>query len=249
VTDLARTTIKAPKKSLLIFRGALLGILLGVCISVVPICGIRKSTEPVLSEPAQAIFFLEFILASAITGSALLPKFILGDPLLQQFPETLNKYKRMFRQLLMPVAALVFLLLYFAACGLCQRVDMGVIHGSTLSIQICRYSGLLIATAGLIIQAYALFSSIRTSTNEESGNGYVSSPILKLRHPCFFATLVVLTGIPLVMGTWYPLFAVPGIFIVMKWIVAEQERILIEKYGDLYEQYQTNTRRLIPNLY
>ncbi|CAN5445455.1 hypothetical protein BH10CYA1_BH10CYA1_44450 [soil metagenome] len=242
-------TLKTPSQQYLFLRGAVLGIIIGVGISFVPICGIRRSTDIVLGEPAQVIFFVEWLIVSAITGGALLPKFILGDPLLYSFPETVSRPKRVFKQLLSPVSALVFLLLYFAACGLCQRVDMGVVHGDTIITQTFRYIGLLIATAGIAIQAYALFSSTHAKEDQESGSGYMRSPILKLRHPCFFATLVTLTGIPMVMGTWYPLFAIPGIFIIMKWIITEQERVLIEKFGTPYTVFQSRTVRLLPNLY
>lgn len=241
--------VKTPSQHLLMFRGAVLGLLIGAGISIVPICGIRRSIEVVLSEPAQVIFFIEWLVVSAITGGALLPKLVLGDPLLQSFPEVVNKPKRLFKQLIMPISALVFLLLYFAACGLCQRMDMGVIHGDNLIVQIFRYTGLLIASAGLGLQSYVLISSARANKNHESEGSYMRSLPLKLRHPCFFATLVAMTGIPLSMGTWYPLFAIPGIFIVMKWIVIEQERVLVEKFGAEYVLFQSGTKRLIPNLY
>ena len=242
-------TIKTQSKQLLIFRGAIFGLLIGAAISIVPICGIRRTAGLVLSEPAQVIFFAEWLIVSAITGGALLPKLVLGDPLLPSFPETVSRQKRLFKQLIMPVSAMLFLSLYFAANGLCQRLDMGVIHSDAIINQSFRYLGLLITTAGLSIQGYALISSGRLKSDSDSGNGYMRSPVLKLRHPCFFATLVALTGIPLVMGTWYPLFAIPGIFIVMKWIIIEQERVLIEKFETTYEQFQSNTRRLLPFLY
>ncbi len=235
----------------LIFRGALLGVLLGAALSVLPICGIRRATQPVFSEPAQVIFFAEWLIVSAITGGALLPKFAFGDPLLDSLPKSLSRGKRLFKQLMMPAAALLFLLLYFAASGLCQRLDLGVIRGDQITVQMFRFLGLSIATAGLLLQSYALLSSAKTNSKQESGTSDPSldSPFLQLRHPCFFATLVTLIGIPLVLGTWYPLFALPGIFVVMKWIVAEQEKVLLEKFGSAYEQYQSSTHRLLPYFY
>ncbi|MBS1955387.1 MAG: hypothetical protein JST89_14475 [Cyanobacteria bacterium SZAS-4] len=242
-------TVKSPGQQLLVFRGALLGLLIGAGISVVPICGIRRSADLVLSEPTQVILFIEWIIVSAITGGALLPKLILGDPLLKSFPETTNRFKRLFKQLIMPISALVFLLLYFAASGLCQRLDMGVVHGDSTTTQIFRYFGLLIASAGLGIQAYALLASARTKQDEEAGTSYMRCLLMKLRHPCFFAALVALTGIPIAMGTWYPLFAIPGIFIVMKWIVSEQEKMLVERFGERYILFQAGTKRLLPYIY
>lgn len=249
MTNSVPATAKTPGQQLLMFRGAVLGLLLGAGISFVPVCGIRRSADLVLSEPAQVILFIEWLIVSAITGGALLPKFILGDPLLDNFPETTNKLKRLFKQLIMPISALLFLLLYFAASGLCQRLDMGVVHGDAMVTQIFRYFGLLIASAGLCLQAYILIASPLTKHDQEPGSGYMRSLFMKLRHPCFFATLVALTGIPIAMGTWYPLFAIPGIFIVMKWIITEQERVLVEKFGSDYVLFQSGTKHLIPFLY
>lgn len=241
-------TTKAADKTLPIVRGAILGFLLGTCISVVPVCGIRRSPALVFTEPAQTILFIEWIIVSAITGGALIPNFFQRDPLFKS-SEVTNLPKRLLRLLIMPITALLFLSLYFAACGLCQRMDMGVIGGGQVINQTLRFLGLLISTVGLAIQSFALVTSARSKTDHESANGYVQSPIFQLRHPCFFATLVALSGIPLALGTWYPLFALPGIFIVMKWIVTEQERVLVEKYGTAYEQYQNQTRRLLPYIY
>ena len=249
MNDSVPVILKTPNQQLLIFRGAILGLLIGGGISFVPICGIRRSVDLVINEPAQVIFFVEWLIVSAITGGALLPKFILGDPLLQSFPEPIKRPVRLFKQLIMPILALTFLLLYFAASGLCQRLDMGVVHGETTITQTFRYVGLLIATAGLSIQAYTLISSARAREGQQAGDGYMRSSILKLRHPCFFATLLALTGVPMVMGTWYPLFAIPGIFIIMKWIITEQERVLIEKFGTAYTEFQSSTNRLLPKLY
>jgi protein-S-isoprenylcysteine O-methyltransferase Ste14 len=241
-------TSKSPSKPLLVFRGAVVGMLLGAGVSIVPVCGIRKTVDLVINEPTQLIFFAEWIIVSAITGGALLPKLVLGDPLIQELPD-LSPGKRLLRRLIMPFSALLFLLLYFAANALCQRLDMGVVNGDAASTQIFRYAGLVIASAGLALQSYSLLSKSPSKPNSESEDNFAPAAVFGLRHPCFFAVIVTLTGLPILMGTWYPLFAVPGIFIVMKWIVTEQERVLREKFGDRYAEFQARTKRLIPYIY
>ncbi len=136
-------------------------------------------------------------------------KVILGDPLLQSFPDTVSKPKRLFMQLLMPVSALVFLLLYFAACGLCQRLDMGAVRGETVIVQAFRYTGLLIATAGLGIQAYTPDFILSSKTRFRIWERLYAQSAPETPTSLFLCTLVALTGIPMVMGTWYPLFAIP----------------------------------------
>ncbi len=242
------TDRKTVGKSVLIFRGVMLGLLIGAGISILPVWGIRRSLDLVLNEPAQSIFFAEWILASAITGGALLPQLILRDLPLQEFPEK-NRTKQLLRHLIMPFCATFFLLLYFSATALCQRLDMGVIRGAASATQILRYVGLLIGSLGLALQAYSLIAPAGPKSEETSDDVTIRPGIMNLRHPCFFATLVTLTGLPLLMGTWYPLFAIPGTFIVMKWIITEQERTLRDKYGSAYEQFQAKTKRLIPYCY
>lgn len=216
--------------------------------SVVPVCGIRKTVALVINEPTQLIFFAEWIIVSAITGGALLPKLVLGNPVIKELPD-MSPEKRLIRRLIMPFSALLFLLLYFAANALCQRLDMGVVNGDAASTEIFRYAGLIVASAGLAIQSYSLLSKSPTKPNSESENNFPHAAAFGLRHPCFFAVIVTLTGLPMVMGTWYPLFAVPGIFIVIKWIVTEQERVLREQFGDQYAEFQARTKRLIPYIY
>ncbi|HEY9677177.1 MAG TPA: hypothetical protein V6C76_04185 [Drouetiella sp.] len=246
MTNEAATQKKNPNKTSLVLRGIAVGLLLGTCISVVPICGIRRTHQLVLNEPTQSIMFIEWVLASAITCGALLPKLIAGDPRLPKFEEVKNKPKRLAMQLAKPLCAVLFLLLYFAACGLCQRLNMGVFTADSTALHTARYIGLAIATVGLTIQVMSITTALKDNATESS---YNKPGIFQLRHPCFFAALVTLSGIPLVLGTWYPLFAIPGIFVALKWIITEHERALIEKNEAVYQQLQSQTRRLIPLLY
>jgi protein-S-isoprenylcysteine O-methyltransferase Ste14 len=249
VNNSVTATVKPNKKNMLAFRGAMLGFVVGTGISIVPVCGIRRSMALIVSEPAQAIFFVEWILACAITGGALLPKFIQAHEPAVKETQPVNLAQALFKRLLMPLGALIFLLLYFAASALCQRLNMGVVHGGTLTTQILQYMGLALTTFGLATHGYALLAPARSIVVSENETTCSQTAVLSLRHPCFFAALVTLTGLPLVMGTWYPLFAIPGIFIVFKWIATEQERNLRERLGANYEEFQAKTKMLLPYLY
>lgn len=231
------------------FRGAMLGLVLGAGISVVPVCGIRRSMDIIINQPAQAIFFGEWMLACAITGGALLPKLLQeNDPAVRETTAG-NRRKALFKRLLLPLGALAFLLLYFAASALCQRLNMGVVHTGALTTQILQYTGLALTTFGLATHGYSLTVRGDATTPAESEKTSSHRAVFGLRHPCFFAALATLTGLPLVMGTWYPLFAIPGIFIVFKWIATEQERNLRERLGANYEAFQAKTKMLLPYLY
>ncbi len=233
----------------LIILGALLGTVLGALVALVSVCGIRLGWQPVLSEPAQVIFYCLWLPVSAITGGVLLAKLGSKDLLLEHISATDNKRKRLAKQVLMPFLALLFFLLYFSACALCQRLNMGMFHGGTATMSVLRFTGLAIAAVGLAVHSYALLTSAIRPAKEPADLYLVRNPILKLRHPCFFAALITLTGIPLVFGACLPLFAIPGIFVVLKWIVTEQEKILTNKIGSQYEEYQLTSYRLLPYLY
>lgn len=233
------------QKARVIILGAITGIVLGAVVAIAPVVRIRLGWQPILIDPIQLIFYSMWLTVSALTGAVLFYRFTNNDPLIEKTNQIQNKFKRLGEQLMMPSAALLFFLLYFAANALCQRLNMGIFEGDPVVIEILRLAGLVLAFAGLSLQTYALLSYM----TKKSGNGYESAPFLRLRHPSFFATLITLTAIPVLFGAWLPLIALPGIFVVMKWVITEQERVLVDKLGPDYELYQLSTRRLLPYIY
>ncbi len=76
-----------------------------------------------------------------------------------------------------------------------------------------------------------------------------SGPHKLLRHPDAAGKLLALCGIPLVFNSWLPLLALPGIIILLKWYISDQEAFRISQLGEPYLDYRKRTWNLIPYLY
>jgi protein-S-isoprenylcysteine O-methyltransferase Ste14 len=73
-----------------------------------------------------------------------------------------------------------------------------------------------------------------------------TGPYALVRHPMYAGALVMLIGIPLALGSWWGLFALPLILPVLIWRLIDEERFLRENLSG-YADYQTKVKyRLVP---
>jgi len=129
------------------------------------------------------------------------------------------------------VVLLIFLyLVLFVMCAvLCQKFQLGSIVSDPTSAEIIRNVGLGMSVLGLYLMLRGLFSTAtfkvdlsRESRGDINSAGHAphvppSSIVFLKKHPVCSGWLVALTGLPLVFQAWFPLLAIPGIFVWMNW--------------------------------
>lgn len=178
----------------------MLGLVSGMLVSVFPVVGIKKSWDPIVADQGQLAFFMAFIITMTFSGAIIFQRWC------AQASRCPPSRRQITRSLLTICGALLFFLLYFAANALSQRLSIGLIVGESTNVSGIKLAGLSCAFTGMIFQIAALLRW--------------PAIFVHLRHPCFFATLVFLIGVPLQFGSWFALFALPGIFVVMKWMIS-----------------------------
>lgn len=73
-----------------------------------------------------------------------------------------------------------------------------------------------------------------------------SGPYAMMRHPMYSGSLVMLLGVPLALGSWWGLFAVVPITLVIVWRLVDEERFLTQNLPG-YSEYRNKVRyRLVP---
>ena len=114
-------------------------------------------------------------------------------------------------------------------------------------------SGVLIALIGLILR----YISIKALGKHFSGyaeikdnHELVKEGIYKyIRHPAYLGILIYYLGLPLVLNAYYS--EIIG-FVIMVfaiyWRIKNEERLLIEKFGDEYKTYMNQTGALWPKI-
>jgi protein-S-isoprenylcysteine O-methyltransferase Ste14 len=70
-----------------------------------------------------------------------------------------------------------------------------------------------------------------------------------VRHPITLAALIYTPAIPLVFSSGYGFLVMLGIIPLFMYRIGIEEKMLIDKFGDVYLQYMKRTKKLIPFIY
>ncbi|MDZ4833151.1 MAG: hypothetical protein SGJ27_05055 [Candidatus Melainabacteria bacterium] len=133
----------------------------------------------------------------------------------------------------------LYLLLFVMCAVLCQKMILGSIVTDFLTAEMIRNLGVGLSVTGLYLMVRGMFvrsaptksSLVETETSDLKVGGWTPhlSPhvpptrLAFLRaHPVCAGWLVLLTGLPLVFLAWFPLIAIPGLFIAMNWLFVER---------------------------
>lgn len=69
------------------------------------------------------------------------------------------------------------------------------------------------------------------------------------RNPIYFGAILVFAGLPVYAASMYGFLAMLAIIPIFLFRIKMEEEMLAEYFGDEYETYRKNTKRLIPFLY
>jgi protein-S-isoprenylcysteine O-methyltransferase Ste14 len=103
------------------------------------------------------------------------------------------------------------------------------------------YVGLLVYLIGLIMVLMGSISFSTAPIDIPMSNGVYAIS----RHPLYLGVFLAFFGIGISCASW--VFLLCALVWIAAWVVGveEEERFLIEKYGDTYRQYMTRTPRWI----
>ncbi|NGP44682.1 isoprenylcysteine carboxylmethyltransferase family protein [Bacillaceae bacterium SIJ1] len=129
----------------------------------------------------------------------------------------------------------------------------GIFHWSTIENTVLWQSlGVLLYAGGIclrywgIIQMAGSFSRLVQRPERLISSG----PFQFLRHPLYFALLLVTTGLSLYVGTTFGLVSsVLLLFPVLAWRAKNEEKVLHKWFGAPYLAYAKNKKRIIPFIY
>lgn len=130
----------------------------------------------------------------------------------------------------------LFFFLYVGCCALCERINFGAFPIGVGPV--LRTIGVVLVVCGMLVRLWA-----QRSKALEDG------PYRRVRHPDPAGKLLALCGVPLAFNAWVPLLALPGILVLLKWHIADQEAFRISQLGEPYLAYRKKTWNLIPYLY
>lgn len=103
------------------------------------------------------------------------------------------------------------------------------------------YAGLIIYLLGVVMVLWYSISWVTAPLGEPLSKGVYAVS----RHPAYFGFFLAYVGIGIACASW--IFLLCGIVWIVSWHfgVAEEERILLEKYGEAYQKYMDRTPKWI----
>ncbi len=116
------------------------------------------------------------------------------------------------------------------------------------------YIGLAIIATGIFFRIYAIriLGKFFTVTLSIHDNHFIvkDGPFRFLRHPSYTGSLLSFLGMGVSLNNWISLVIifVPVLFSFINRINIE-EKLLLDKFGEEYEEYQRKTKKLIPGIY
>lgn len=110
--------------------------------------------------------------------------------------------------------------------------------------------GLLLTAIGYFLFSWSIIARGRYATSWEMRDNHklvTWGPYRYVRHPSYLAYFAMFTGLFAIWPSWLtlvPLVAIPSYFSV----TLQEERLLEQRFGCEYLEYQRNTGRFIPKL-
>jgi protein-S-isoprenylcysteine O-methyltransferase Ste14 len=105
---------------------------------------------------------------------------------------------------------------------------------------------LVLAGVALTIWSAATFSRAHTTIIPwgQVSALVTSGPFRISRNPIYLADAIAYLGGTLLIQSWWPLVALPGVLVVIRLkVINHEERYLTERFGDAYREYQLSVRR------
>ena len=78
---------------------------------------------------------------------------------------------------------------------------------------------------------------------------FTDGPFRYIRHPRYLGIIIFTIGIALTFNSWFGLFLVLLIIMVLLWRISDEEKLMQEEFGDKWAAYKEGTDRLIPFIF
>lgn len=131
---------------------------------------------------------------------------------------------------------------YVACAELSFKLNAAAFH-----LEWLRDSGLALMVSSVLLAFWSRVSVPAFLKENEIAS--LTGPWRWLRFPGYFASLLMLAGLSLALGSWLPLLSLPGFFVAFKWEAADLEAFRISQIGDSYLEYRKRTWCLFPFIY
>jgi protein-S-isoprenylcysteine O-methyltransferase Ste14 len=109
-------------------------------------------------------------------------------------------------------------------------------------------AGTVLVLIGVALTFWSVTALSRAHTTvipwEQVSAMVTTGPFRLSRNPIYLADAIAYLGATLIIHSWWPLVALPGVLLMMRHeVIDREERYLAERFGDAYRDYQRRVRR------
>jgi protein-S-isoprenylcysteine O-methyltransferase Ste14 len=128
-----------------------------------------------------------------------------------------------------------------------------LIQGMPIRLSLVNVAGLGLFLIGVYIRVVAMralgkyfLTDLRTLQNHR----LVKQGIYKhIRHPAYLGTVLFSIGIPLIFSSLYGFLLMLVLFPSYLYRIRIEESVLLEEFGEEYQEYMKKTKKIIPFIY
>jgi protein-S-isoprenylcysteine O-methyltransferase Ste14 len=116
------------------------------------------------------------------------------------------------------------------------------------------WAGLIVAALGVGVRLWAnhILGEFYTRTLKVTEKQVIveEGPYKLIRHPGYMGMILLWVGAGLAVGNWLALLLAAGVmFAAYAYRIRSEETMMAASYGEQYQSYQRQTRKLIPFIY
>ncbi len=142
-----------------------------------------------------------------------------------------------------PGGALISLLLLVAALAVEHGTGLPPILDKGLAI---RVAGTVLVVMGLVLHGWTMYA-LRHWWQE--GKLCTAGPFRFVRHPMYAAWISIISpGVALILNSWTVLGILPLVHLIWHHLVASEEGLMNDEFGDEYRRYAARTGRFAPRI-
>jgi protein-S-isoprenylcysteine O-methyltransferase Ste14 len=138
--------------------------------------------------------------------------------------------------------------LWLAAPSLLARTGWIGLAQATLTVTIAALACLILGAVLRVWGTAYLGSAVMRGSSMQGRQFVASGPYRYVRNPLYLGAWLLAVGVSILMPASGALLFLPAFSIFALFLVLSEERFLLAKHPELYEQYRSRVPRLIPSL-
>lgn len=147
--------------------------------------------------------------------------------------------------------SIIIILIMSSLSVLCSVLEWAYFSGNVNTLSVKSFLGLILLVVGIVIRVHAIRTLGKhftaTATINHDHLLITDGPYSFVRHPSYLGAFMAILGTPLFLNdSWAVPFVLVAMSIAYYIRISVEEKMLAGYFGERFEEYKLNTKRIIP---